>query len=389
MGLELLFLLLPLAALSGWWIGRNGQKTKGRNAARDLSQGYLQGLNYLISEQPDKAIEVFVRMLDVDSDTIETHFALGSLFRRRGEVDRAIRIHQNLIARPALSLNQRNHALYELGRDYFAAGLLDRAENLFAELTNDPELNTRALAQLQDIYQQEKEWDKAIEVASRLAYTDHAAFGPTIAHYHCELAEQAMQEGDRERAVRLVKKALAADRLCVRASLLEAELELRRDQPKAALKALGRIEHQDPEFITESMALMQRAYEKAGKTGQFIAHLKHLFENSPSTSIVLAYTESVRTRQGTPASAAMLTEQLRVHPSLWGLLQLIGMKLEEQRPASREDILLVQELLTRYLETKPRYRCKSCGFVARALHWQCPGCKQWNTVKPIQGFEGE
>jgi len=187
----------------------------------------------------------------------------------------------------------------------------------------------------------------------------------------------------------LVKKALAADRLCVRASLLEAELELRRDQPKAALKALGRIEHQDPEFITESMALMQRAYEKAGKTGQFIAHLKHLFENSPSTSIVLAYTESVRTRQGTPASAAMLTEQLRVHPSLWGLLQLIGMKLEEQRPASREDILLVQELLTRYLETKPRYRCKSCGFVARALHWQCPGCKQWNTVKPIQGFEGE
>ncbi|MGE0081085.1 MAG: lipopolysaccharide assembly protein LapB [Thiohalomonadaceae bacterium] len=389
MGLELLFLLLPFAALSGWWIGRNGRTTQGLKASRELSQGYLQGLNYLISEQPDKAIEVFVRMLDVDSDTIETHFALGSLFRRRGEVDRAIRIHQNLIARPALSVSQRNHALYELGRDYFAAGLLDRAENLFVELANDPEFRGRALVQLQAIYQQEKEWDKAIEVADRLGYVDSGSLGPTIAHYHCELAEKAMQNGERERATRLVKRALSVDRHCVRASLLEAELELGRDQAKAALKALARIEHQDPEFISESLDLLQRAYQRAGKPAQFIAHLEHLFDAFPSTSVALAYTESVRAREGAQAAAAMLTEQLRAHPSLWGLLQLIGMKLEDPRPESRDDILLVQELLTKYLESKPRYRCKSCGFVTKALHWQCPGCKQWNTVKPIQGFEGE
>lgn len=389
MGLELLFLLLPVAALTGWWIGQNGQKAKGRNASRDLSQGYLQGLNYLISEQPDKAIEVFVRMLEVDSDTIETHFALGSLFRRRGEVDRAIRIHQNLIARPALSLSQRNHALYELGRDYFAAGLLDRAENLFVELANDAEFRNRALTQLRNIYEQEKEWEKAIEVADRLVYVDNESLAPTIAHYYCELAEKAVQKGERERAARLVKRALSVDRHCVRASLLEAELELGREQTRAALKALGRIEQQDPEFISESLDLLQRAYQRAGKPEQFISHLEHLFDVFPSTSVALVYTESVRVREGAQAAAAMLTEQLRAHPSLWGLLQLVGMKLEDQRPESRDDILLVQELLTKYLESKPRYRCKSCGFMAKSLHWQCPGCKQWNTVKPIQGFEGE
>jgi lipopolysaccharide biosynthesis regulator YciM len=389
MGLEILFLLLPVAALSGWLIGRRGQQANDCNRSRDLSQGYLQGLNYLISEQPDKAIEVFVRMLEVDSDTVDTHFALGSLFRRRGEVDRAIRVHQNLIARPALSVSQRNNALYELGRDYFAAGLLDRAENLFLELTNDPDFTLRALTQLRDIYQQEKEWDKAIDVAERLSYADNAAFGATIAHYYCELAEQALQGNERDKAARLIKKALSADRRSVRASLLEAQLELLREQPKAARKALGRIEQQDPEYISESIDMLQRAYEMSGRPDLFGDHLSRLLDACRSTSVLLAYADYVRAYQGSQAAAAMLTERLRAHPSMGGLRQLVGMKLEEQRAGSREDLLLIQELLTKQLEAKPRYRCNNCGFVGKVLHWQCPSCKQWNTVKPIQGIEGE
>ena len=389
MGLEILFLLLPFAALTGWLLGRKGPQSGECVRSRDLSQGYLQGLNYLISEQPDKAIEVFVRMLEVDSDTVETHFALGSLFRRRGEVDRAIRIHQNLIARPSLSVSQRNTALYELARDYCGAGLLDRAENLFLELVNDPEFTQRALTQLRDIYQQEKEWEKAIEMAERLAYVDSVPFGPTIAHYYCELAEEALQRADRDKALRLVKKAHSADRQSVRASLLEAELQLLNEQPKAARKALARIEQQDLEFISESIEMLHRSYAQTGTPAQFGEQLARLLETCRSASLLLAYTEHLRTQQGSAAAAAMLTDRLRAQPSMAGLRALVGMKLEEQHAGSREDLLLIHELLGKQLDAKPRYRCKSCGFVGKVLHWQCPSCKQWSTVKPIQGIEGE
>ncbi|MCK5360007.1 MAG: lipopolysaccharide assembly protein LapB, partial [Gammaproteobacteria bacterium] len=157
-----LLLLLPLAAISGWIASRQDERIRSRKCGADIPSDYFKGLNLLLNEQPDKAIEVFIKVLEVDSETVETHLMLGNLFRRRGEIERATRIHQNLIARPKLDRYQCSQALFELAQDYLKAGLLDRAENLlleYAEVEKDPE---PALRQLLYVYQQEKEWDQAI-----------------------------------------------------------------------------------------------------------------------------------------------------------------------------------------------------------------------------------
>ena len=195
MMLELLWLLLPLAAASGWLAARRGVRGTKAQLMPELSSDYFQGLNYLLNEQPDKAIEVFVRMLEVNSDTVETHLALGNLFRRRGEVDRAIHIHQNLIARPTLKPEQRTQALMELGQDYMRAGLLDRAESLFEELVQVDAHTAAALQQLLVIYQQEKDWDRAIQTARRLGVVSGRNMAPVIAQYYCELAARIVGQG--------------------------------------------------------------------------------------------------------------------------------------------------------------------------------------------------
>ena len=180
--------LLPVAALSGWLAARRSQNVGPSVSTGGLRSNYFRGINYLLNEQPDKAIEAFIRVLEVDSETVETHLALGNLYRRRGEVDRAIRIHQNIIARPTLRADQRNEALLELGNDYMRAGLLDRAENLFRELCDTDGYTVPALRQIIDLYQQEKDWDQAIVCARRLAGVSGEPLGRVIAHYYCEQA---------------------------------------------------------------------------------------------------------------------------------------------------------------------------------------------------------
>jgi len=202
--LNLLWLLLPVAALSGWWIGWRTRNSKIKHTSKLLHPEYFKGLNFVLNEQPDKAIEVFIRMLEVDSETVETHLALGNLFRRRGEVDRAIRIHQNLIARPTLSREQRTHAVLELGMDYMRSGLLDRAEGLFLELIDSGSHLNQAYTELLEVYQQEKDWERAINIARKLEAVSVDSSSSIIAQFYCEGADAALKEGN----VRVVKEQL-------------------------------------------------------------------------------------------------------------------------------------------------------------------------------------
>jgi len=194
------WLLLPVAALSGWFIAHLGRKRGRGDPMMDLSSTYFRGLNYLLNEQPDKAIEVFLKLAEVDNDTVETHLALGNLFRRRGEVDRAIRIHQNLVARTTLSAEQRSYALLELGEDYMRAGLFDRAEDLFLEMVDMGVHMEPVLNHLVVIFEQEKDWDKAIDAARKLGPISGRDMAPVVAQYYCELAEVARESGDESRA---------------------------------------------------------------------------------------------------------------------------------------------------------------------------------------------
>jgi len=386
---ESLLLLLPIAAFSGWLVGRRSRSVKTERGRADIPADYLKGMNYLLNEQPDKAIDTFIQMLDVDSNTVETHLALGGLFRRRGEVDRAIRIHQNLIARPTLKKEERTQALFELGQDYMRAGLLDRAETLLSELADSDQRHHSALKLLLDIYQQEKEWQNAIQIAKKYELRMGKDLGASIAQFYCELAEQVRAQGEPLRALKLLKKALNEERSCVRASLLEADIEISAGDAKSALRAAQRVEQQDADFIPEALPLIKRCYQVLGRKDEFRRYLQRLLDNHSSIAVVLELADLIQEAEGEEAAEKFVTDFLKHTPSVFGIERLIDLNLERVKDEVKDKLLVLKNVTGDVLKNKPMYLCHHCGFTGRTLHWQCPGCKCWNTVKPVQGTEGK
>jgi len=386
--LETLFLLLPLAALSGWVIGRRSLSVKTKNIS-DIPLNYLKGLNLLLDEQPDKAIDLFIQMLEVNNDTVETHLALGSLFRRRGEVERAIRIHQNLIARPTLLPEQRAHALFELGQDYMKAGLFDRAETLFGELVESNPHSEQALEYLLDIYQQEKDWENAIKIAQRISVKTGKDYTPLISHFYCEQADIANKQGEPTRAMKLVKKALSINKRSVRASLQEAKIEHESGNEVAAIRALKRIEEQDPDYLPETLGPLLHCYQSMGKPEDMLVYLREVLSRHDAISIMLNLAGLLQHYQNDATAEAFIEEFLHHRPSLRGMDRLIDINIKHAKEPVKEKLHILKSVTSQLLEDKPIYSCHVCGFNGKTLHWQCPGCKRWDTVKPIQGVEGE
>lgn len=387
--LETLFLLLPVAAVSGWVAGRRSKTAVPEKPQGTISPIYLQGLNYLLNEQPDKAIDVFIQLLEVDSDTIETHLALGSLFRRRGEVDRAIRIHQNLIARPSLTKEQRSQSLFELGQDYLRAGLLDRAETLFSDLITSSPHTEVALNYLIDIYQQERDWEKAIETARRIEVKTGNNQYARVAHYYCELAEQSVQRGDKSRAQKLVRKALSTNRNSVRASLLEGKLEYQSGNDKAAIRALRRIENQDITYLGEAIPLLVECYQRMDRKDELMEYLQQLMTQQQAVSAVLVIAEQIQKQQGENEAVHFITDSIKQHPSIKLLDKLIDLNIKQAIDPVRGKLQILKDVTAKLLANKPVYQCHLCGFSSKQLYWQCPGCRTWESLKPIQGIEGE
>jgi lipopolysaccharide assembly protein B len=386
---ELLWLLLPIAAASGWFAARRSFLEQSARSNNHLSLDYFRGLNYLLNEQPDKAIDVFIKLIDVDSDTVETHLALGALFRRRGEVDRAIRIHQNLIARPTLNTEQRSQALLELGQDYFCAGLLDRAEDLLLQLTHSPIHQLRAYYQLLDIYQQEHDWDKAIRTAQQLSQVCSESLHPVIAQYYCEQADYWRQQNDLTRTHQALTEALQVDPNCVRASLLEGELSLQAADYPRAITAFKRVERQDPDYLSEVIEPLQQCYEQLQQPDQFADYLNGLLKQYNGITPMLVMATILKQQQGDQHAADFIVKQLHRRPSIRGLDHLLDLALMRVGNITHDHLLLLKDMTKQLLRNKPIYKCGHCGFTGKTLHWQCPSCKQWNTVKPIQGIDGE
>ncbi len=381
--IEWLLLLLPLAAASGWWAARRSDARRGASGS-SADPSFFRGLNYLLNEQPDKAIDVFLKLAEVDGETADTHLALGSLFRRRGEVDRAIRIHQNLVSRPNLGKEQRGYALYELGQDYMRAGLFDRAESMFSELVEMRVHRKRALKGLREIYQQEKDWVRCLEVAEQLQVLTGESVSAEIAQYHCELAEEALKAGDRAGADTHLSRAQAVDRLCVRATMLQGKMEMARGDPNAAVAVYQRVSEQAPEFLPEILPELLEAYRRSGRKDP-LPKLKRLYRDSPSPSLVLTLADSLQRREGDEAAIAFLVEYVSGYADLAGLERLLGiygprLADDDHLQATYRAVLAVIDHLR---SRQPDYQCEQCGFVARRLHWQCPSCKHWGSIKPV------
>ncbi|UYB54145.1 lipopolysaccharide assembly protein LapB [Xanthomonas sp. AM6] len=379
------FLFLPLAALSGWVIGRRGGQRHGDTQVSRLSSTYFRGLNYLLNEEPDKAIELFLHIAELDKETFETQVALGHLFRRRGEVDRAIRLHQGLVQRADLSDPQRVQALLALGEDYMKSGLLDRAETVFTELAQIDQRAPQALKHLIGIYQAERDWEKAIDNATRYEEVTGEPMGKLIAQFECELADRYRASGNSELARAAIARAYQADATSVRAGILEGRIDVDDGNDEAAIRAFERAARHDPDYLPEIMPALMDCYRRGHDLSGARAFLSEMTEHYRGIAPVLALTRLMESQEGVSAARAYLGRQLKDRPSVRGESALIDLTLAEgaDSTATLQDLKHITDQL---LVRNPSYRCTRCGFGARTHHWQCPSCKEWGTVKPLLNY---
>lgn len=389
-----LFTLLLFAIAIGFFMGWRYRDKRAHSDDRHSSQSYFRGLNYLLNEQADGAMDAFIDALEVTPDTLDTHLALGNLLRRKGEIAKATKIHQNLLARPSLTTLQLHGAQLELARDFIKAGLLDRAEGLLQELVEaNSQYKSEALEHLVEIYQDEREWTKAIHAANQLS---HRRFGKNAhgrgrarAHFCCELAEQALEKKDVISARRYLRQALSYDRQSVRASLLWGSMEYQLGNYREALKLLQKVPVQDPEMVIESLDLVCECYGKLGDKRGLQRYLQELLTHYPSSSLVIRIAEEIRWAKGDHAAADFIAQQLRQRPTIKALIRLIELHLLHSEGPARENLQLLKQLMEQVLEAKPNYSCGQCGFTGNQLHWLCPGCKSWGTITAVTGVEGE
>ena len=375
-------LLIPLFFALGWAAARVDMRQV-VHESRALPRSYFQGLNFLLNEQPDKAIDSFLEVAQVDSQTVELHFALGNLFRRRGETERAIRMHQNLIDLPDLEARVRLLALLELGQDFLKAGLLDRAEEIFNKLLAT-ELAEDAKRNLLDIYQAEKEWLKAIEIAKELP--DVASLRD-IAEYYCELAANEIMRSRPESARQYLEVAMQNNRKCVRASLLLGDIFQQEGNLAEAIEAWQRIEQQDPAYLALVAQRLLESYRRLERRDEGIALLSGYLERYPSLDLLDVVYQLVLEADGSEAAYRLVRGELQRNPTLLGLEKLMSARLPLVAPEVQPDVELAKSIIQGYTRRLSRYRCDNCGFKARQFYWRCPACGGWETYSPRRSEE--
>lgn len=377
--LDLLWLLLPLAAASGWWVAK--RECVEHRDSRAKSNQYFRGLNYLLDDKLDQAVEVISKIHEVNRETAEIHLALGNLFRRRGEVDRAIHIHHHLISEKKLTFQQRSRARRELGEDYMRAGLLDRAEVLFQELIEQPGNSSFALTRLIDIYQQEKDWQKAIYYCDYLERKKGVSKKVEAAHYCCELAEESMHRNNAAEAWDFLRQALARDLSCVRANILQGRLAMTEGDYPFAIAAFQSVERQGQCYLTEVIDALGQCYALLGRQGEWVDYLRRVQEREHSGYLTAALAELLVQWEGEEAALRFLEDELRNHPTFLGLRCFVDLRLAQSDAAVRVDLDVLYQISKYRLKDINRYQCGNCGFIAKSLHWCCPSCNSWNSIK--------
>ena len=392
----LLILSLLLLAVVSWYAGtRYGRrKVEGQDRSRELAQHYFQGINFLLNEQPDQAIDTFIRSVEVTPVTLETHLALGNLMRQKGEMERATRVHQNLLSRPNLSHQQLCQARLELGRDFLKAGVFDRAERLFLELVEDEsgELRQASLFHLVHIYRHEQEWEKAIRAADMIDRKrfgrDRDSLAVEQAHFCCELAVQAMAENDLLQARRHLKSALKFNRDSARASILWGDLAMRAENYSEALRRYCAVPEQQLDYLPEVLESVRRCYLELGDREGFLRQLRGWLQRYHGASLLRVASEEIAAQEGAGQAQVFLADYLRQRPSLKGMRTLLRVSGQTGEDGDQY-IQLLRDTLDALIDGAPTYRCIHCGFKGAQLHWLCPQCERWETVRPVKGVQGE
>lgn len=381
MEFELWWLLgIPVFFGLGWLAARVDIRQL-LSESRSLPRGYYKGLNFLLNDQQDKAVDAFIEIVQLDPESADMHFALGNLFRRRGETERAIRVHQNLLARPDLPQDQKEHAQYELGMDYLKAGLLDRAEETFNTLLNGS-YSAPARRALLEIFQREKEWPRAIEAAIGLQESGAGSRQKQIAQFYCELAQDALVHMHPEQALELLDKSLQADRVNVRATLLTGDAQLVMGDVEGALMTWRRVEQISVPHVALVAQRLMDGYRKVGRPQEGVNLLKSYLEQASSIDLIEVVYKAVLELDGVDAAKQLVSNELRRTPTLLGLDKLLEARLMDAPANLVPELSMVKNLVHGYTQKLARYQCSHCGFKARQFYWQCPGCSRWETYPP-------
>jgi lipopolysaccharide biosynthesis regulator YciM len=382
-------LVVLVAALGiGWWLGQREYRQK-RNSQIGLQADYYRGLNYLLNQQTDEALELFIHALEVNPQTVDTHLALGSLFRRRGEVDKAIQIHQNLLSSHGLDQEQLMLAELELAHDFIKAGLLDRAEELLLDVAQQPnQQKAKATELLVDVYQREQDWHKALAVGTAANVSASVDLAQRLSHFCCELAEEALQSNQEQECLAYLKRAKRHNADNPRVSLLRAQLSMQLDNFIDAKRHLLVMAQQDVHLVPEMIQPLHLCFIKLADIEGWRAWLNQAMSQHPSTSLLLAQAQEIG-QQNDSDAAAYVTEKLRQRPSLKGFNYLIDLHMQWASANAKDSLQVLKGLTVALQSSKPQYRCRQCGFAGNSMHWQCPSCHQWGRTKPIYGLEGE
>jgi lipopolysaccharide assembly protein B len=373
-------LIIPVAFAFGWMASRYDLKTLlSENAT--LPRSYFRGLNFLLNEQHDKAIDAFIEVAKLDPETIELHFALGNLFRRRGETDRAIRVHQNLLSRADLPVTERDHALFELGQDFLKAGLLDRAEEAFKSLEVG-EYALGAQRALLTIYEIEKDWNKSIDTSARIEGMGAATLATEVAQFHCELAQEALQRKNPQDARVELKLALAANPDNVRATILVGDVDAAGGDLEAAIACWRRVETQNATYLPLVAEKLMNAYAELGRKNEGVDLLIDYVDRYPSNDLLDTAFKHVAECRGLDAAHALARRQMQTSPNVAGMMRLLEAQVATAEEPRRGELELMRSLVKQRTKNLPRYTCQNCGFRARLFYWQCPGCSGWETYAP-------
>lgn len=380
-----MLLVFPLFFGMGWLAARIDIKEL-LTESNTLPSSYFQGLNFLLNEQQDQAIEAFIEVVKVDPQTIELHFALGSLFRRRGEVDRAIRMHLNLVERGDLDEVKKQQALFELAQDYLKAGILDRAETAFQSLHGTP-YEKESLEFLLEIFQKEHDWLKAIDITQRLAALTGESRGRLAAFFFCELAVTELAQKQTEAAVVHLEQALSVDPKGVRASMMLGDIELAAGHAPRAIEIWKKVEQQDAQYLPLVAERVLQGYRQNHDEDGGVVLLQSYLQKYPSLDLMNVLFSVVVQRDGAEAAYQLVRSELKRNPSLLGLDKLLEAQLLGYSGERRSDIELVKSLIHNRTRSLAMYRCGHCGFKARQFYWHCPACHSWESYSPKRSEE--
>ncbi len=388
LGSEWIALLLPVAAASGWLAAKkhDGRKSGGaQSAAHGLTQAYRRSLNYLLDDKTDKAIATVAVILEQDEEPLETQIVLGNLFRRRGEVEKAIELHEKLVKSTDLGPAHQCKARYELGVDYLRAGLLDRAEGIFLALAETRTHRKASLQLLLQLYQQQRDWQKAISCIRELRPIAKPLHGETAAHFYCELAEEAMTRHRLKDARDFLAKALQDDAGSVRASIVKGRLELGNGEYLQALQSFKAVELQNPAYMAVVLPLISLCWVRLGNERELIEYLDHLFEDFGIVSAAVERAERLKSTFGSGYAVDYLVPILESQPEPLALARALTLIVEDD-PAAHDGLRRICALLKALMEGREQFQCDQCGFGASDLYWRCPSCQHWDSVKPTGSF---